>query len=83
MIHEFVEKIIVHEAEGYRSERTQKADIYLNFIGKYEVPVTEPTPEEIAAAEKLKHQQERKRVNYARYVEKRQEIMAQEQKNMD
>jgi len=56
-------------------------DIHLNFIGRFDVPMetSEPTAEEIAAAEKLQRQRERKRKNYKRYVEKRQEIMAGEQ----
>ena len=40
MLNEFVEKILVHEAEGARKGygRTQKVEIYLNFIGKFNVP---------------------------------------------
>ena len=38
----------------------------------------EPTPEEIAAEEKLQKQRERKRKNYRTYVEKRQQELAQE-----
>ena len=54
-------------------------DIYLNFIGKFDVPIAEPTPEELAEMEKLQRQRERKRKNYRTYVEKRQREMAQEQ----
>jgi hypothetical protein len=40
MLNEFVEQILVHEAEGKRQGygRTQKVEIYLNFIGKFDVP---------------------------------------------
>jgi hypothetical protein len=40
MLNEFVEKIIVHEAEGERQGygRFQKVEIFLNFIGKFAVP---------------------------------------------
>jgi DNA invertase Pin-like site-specific DNA recombinase len=40
MLNEFVEKILVHEAEGARKGfgRSQKVEIYLNFIGKFDVP---------------------------------------------
>jgi hypothetical protein len=40
MLNEFVEKIVVHEAEGERQGygRFQKVEIWLNFIGKFEVP---------------------------------------------
>ena len=45
MLNEYVEKIVVHEAEGERKGygRTQKVEIYLNFIGKFEVPGQEKT----------------------------------------
>jgi hypothetical protein len=40
MLNEFVEKILVHEAEVARKghRRRQKVEIYLNFIGKFDVP---------------------------------------------
>lgn len=38
MLNEFVEKIIVHEADKSSGERHQQVDIYLNIIGKFEVP---------------------------------------------
>ncbi|MDR0412144.1 MAG: recombinase family protein [Treponema sp.] len=49
MLNEFVEKIVVHEAEGAKQGygRYQKVEIYLNFIGKFDVPgqeKTEPEP---------------------------------------
>ena len=52
MIAEYIEKIVVHEADKSSGERAQQVDIYLNFIGKFEVPAPEPTAEEIAAEEK-------------------------------
>jgi hypothetical protein len=38
MLHEFVEKVIVHEADKSSGKRTQKVDIFLNFIGQFEAP---------------------------------------------
>ena len=38
MLHEFVEKVIVHEADKSSGKREQRVDIYLNFIGRVEVP---------------------------------------------
>jgi DNA invertase Pin-like site-specific DNA recombinase len=51
MLNEFVEKIVVHEADRSSGKRTQKVDIYLNFIGNFTVPdeYDEYTPEERAA----------------------------------
>jgi DNA invertase Pin-like site-specific DNA recombinase len=51
MLNEFVEKIIVHEADKSSGKREQKVDIYLNFIGNFTVPDDYDgyTPEERAA----------------------------------
>ena len=80
MIHEFVEKIVVHEGDKSSGERIQDVDIYLNFIGKFDVPVdvAEPTTEEIIAAEKLQKRREKKREAFKRYCDKRQRIMLEE-----
>ena len=45
MINEFVDKIIVHEADKSSGERVQEVEIYLKFIGRFDVPVTEDEPE--------------------------------------
>ena len=44
MLHEFVDKIIVHEADKSTGERVQQVDIYLNFIGNFTIPGSEPMP---------------------------------------
>ena len=52
MLNEFVEKIIVHEAIRINGKRSQKVEIYLNFIGKFAVPGQEkPEPEPIDPVE--------------------------------
>lgn len=38
MLHEFVEKVVVHEADRSSGRREQQVDIYLNYIGQFEVP---------------------------------------------
>lgn len=38
MLNEFVEKVIVYEADKSSGKRTQRVDIYFNFIGRIEVP---------------------------------------------
>ncbi len=70
MITEFIEKIIVHEADKSSGERTQQVDIYLNFIGKFEVPAAPPSPEEIAAEEKARRKREQRREAQRRYIER-------------
>ena len=47
MLNEFVEKIVVHEADRATGRRVQKVEILLNFIGKFDVPgqeKAEPAP---------------------------------------
>lgn len=46
MLNEFVEKVVVYEAEKTNGKRRQKVDIYLNFIGRFEVPSDAPATEE-------------------------------------
>lgn len=56
MVNEFIEKIIVHEGEGRGNSRRQRIDIYLNFIGTFEVPTEIVTPTE--EAEQRRQQEE-------------------------
>ena len=73
MIAEFIEKIVVHEGDKSSGERTQKVDIYLNFIGKFDVPEPELTPEQIVAAETARRKRERCREVQRRYVARKRE----------
>ena len=84
MLNEFVEKILVHEADYSSGERVQEVEIYLNFIGKFELPVKEPTAEEIAEHEKLKARRAKKAEYNRRYMEKRRKrIEEEEQKSKE
>jgi len=46
LLNEFVEKVIVHEATKKNGVREQEVEIYLNFIGKFDLPDLEEQPEE-------------------------------------
>ncbi len=59
MIFEFVDKILVHAPEKIDGERTMEIDIYLKFIGKFDIPLPEPSPEELAEME-VQHDYTRK-----------------------
>ncbi len=84
MLNEFVEKILVHEADYSSGERVQEVEIYLNFIGKFELPVKEPTAEEIVEHEKLKARRAKKAEYNRRYMEKRRKrIAGEEQKSKE
>ena len=38
MLLEFIEKVVVHEADKSSGRREQQVDIYLNYIGQFDVP---------------------------------------------
>ena len=80
MIFEFVDKIVVHAPDRSSGERVQEVDIYLKFIGKFDVPLPEPTPEELAAAEKLR---QRHIKQHEWYMRKKEEKRLQEQKERE
>ena len=46
MIHEFIDKIVVHEADKSTGERIQQIDVYLKYVGRLDVPIPELTPEQ-------------------------------------
>jgi hypothetical protein len=53
MLNEFVDKIIVHEATGVGYTRRQRVEIFLNFIGKFDIPGQEEAePEALDRAER-------------------------------
>ena len=54
-------------------------EIYLNFIGEFELPIKEPTTEEIAEYEKLKARRAKKAEYNRRYMEKRRKRIAEEE----
>lgn len=73
MINEFVDKILVHEGKWENYERIQEVEIYLNFIGKFELPQKEAkelTQEELEELEKLRKKREKKREYNYRYMKK-------------
>ena len=64
IIHEFVDKILVHEADKSSGKREQQVDIYLNYIGQFTPPIDESpsdTAAEIEAEEKRTAWREYKR----------------------
>lgn len=66
MLNEFIEKVIVYEGEGRGNDRRQRIDIYLNFIGAFEVPAHIVTPAEV---EEQRRQQEEQAAKEARSKE--------------
>lgn len=67
MFNELVDKIVVYEAEGAGNARTQKVDIYFNYVGQVDIAYTE---EELAELKVQKEQEERQRMEKQRKREK-------------
>ena len=52
MLNDFIEKVVIHEAEGGRTKnRTQQVDIYFNFIGNFVLPLSEDEVEALQSEE--------------------------------
>ena len=64
MINEFIDKIIVHAPEKVDGDRVQEVEIYLKFIGQFELPASELTEEEIKRQEQLKRHRIKSRERY-------------------
>jgi site-specific DNA recombinase len=64
---ELIDKIVVHEAVGKKPNRQQQVDIYYNFIGQFDLPLSEKEIAEARrkaeqeAAEKAKRKKNRQR----------------------
>ena len=71
MIYEFIDKIVVHAPVKENGEREQEVEIYLKFIGRFNPPQAELTPEEIAAQEKQRKRREQCRESAKRYRERK------------
>ena len=73
VINEFVEKILVHQAQGKGASRTQEIEIFFNFIGKEDIPhkEVELTEEEKAALAEQERRRAKKQNTIRRYMEKK------------
>jgi DNA invertase Pin-like site-specific DNA recombinase len=71
MLHEYIEKIVVFEAERPRGQRNQRVDIYLSYIGQFTPPGCEQTFPEYQSPED-------RRKEYAReyYQRNKEKILA-------
>jgi len=80
LLREFVEKIVVHAPDKSTGDRVQEVDIYLKFIGKFDVPLPEPTAEELAEMEKQRKQRAyyRERSKRQRERDKQKKLSEQE-----
>lgn len=67
MFTELIDKIVVYESEGVGKARTQKVDIYFNYVGQVDIAYTE---EELAEIKEQEEQVEKKRLEKQRQREK-------------
>lgn len=82
MLNEFIEKVVVHEATGGRgNSRRQRLDIYLNFIGAFEVPAHIVTPMEEEAERRRQEEQAAKEARSRGLKEARYEKSKQEKRD--
>ena len=86
MINEFIDRVLVHEAEGIGADRTQEVEIYLNYIGQFIVPqeeivlTDEEREQQAIEAEKLRKKRESNRRYMARKREEARAKAAEEEK---
>lgn len=73
MISAFVEKVLVHQAQGRRASRRQEIEIFFNFIGKIEIPYEEVelTEEEKTALAEVERRRAKKAEYNRRYMAKK------------
>ena len=77
MLNEFVDKILVHEAEKVDGERTQEVEVYLNYIGKFELPPVELSPEELEQLEQDRKRRAKQREASRRFRERKRQKQEQ------
>lgn len=81
IINEFVDKVLVHKAERIDGERVQEIEVYLNFIGKVELPVQELSEKELAERKEKQRLRERnamyQRRRRAKFMPKTKAVLAE------
>jgi hypothetical protein len=73
MLNELVEKVVVFEGDRSSGKRVQRVDIYLSFIGNFDIldePATQ-TPEEIEAERKAEERRRKARDRQREYRAKK------------
>lgn len=66
----FVDKILVHEKDWSTGVKEQEIDIYFNFIGNYQLPQPEITPEEALKLEQKRQKKIDRRSKRVAYMRK-------------
>ena len=85
MLNDFIEKVVIHEAEGGRTkDRTQQVDIYFNFIGNFVLPLSEDEVQALQSEEARRAEEiaERKRKSSKKSTQKRNQKRATKKKKI-
>lgn len=80
MLNDFIEKVVIHEAEGGRTkDRIQQVDIYFNFIENFVLPLSEDEVEALQSEEARRAEEiaERKRKSSKKSTQKRNQKRAE------
>ncbi len=70
IVNEFVDKVLVHRIEETDGDRVQEIEIFLNYIGRVELPAQELSEEEMAEEEKKRKSRQYRREYMKAYREK-------------
>ena len=70
IVNEFVDKVLVHKIEETDGDRVQEIEIFLNYIGRVELPTQEISGEEMAEEEKKRKCRQYRREYMKAYREK-------------
>lgn len=70
IVNEFVDRVMVHKIEKTDGDRVQEIEIFLNYIGRVELPAQELSEEEIADEEKKRKRRQYRREYQKAYREK-------------
>ena len=70
IVNEFVDKVLVHRIEETDGDRVQEIEIFLNYIGRVELPAQELSGEEMAEEEKKRKSRQYRREYMKAYREK-------------
>ena len=70
IVNEFVDKVLVHKIEETDGDRVQEIEIFLNYIGRVELPTQEISEKEMAEEEKKRKSRQYRREYMKAYREK-------------
>ncbi|WP_277935568.1 DUF4368 domain-containing protein [Parablautia muri] len=70
IVNEFVDRVMVHKIEKTDGDRVQEIEIFLNYIGRVELPALELSEEEMEVEEKKRKRRQYRREYQKAYREK-------------